>query len=57
MPAVDTRNKIMLTLKVLKIQVLSLFVRFDEDTRVQTQVFLSPLGAGILPKSGVTVSE
>ena len=57
MPAADTRNKIMLTLKVLKIQVLSLLVHFDEDTRVQTQVFLSPLGAGILPNSGVTVSE
>ena len=57
MPAADTRNKIMLTLKVLKIQVLSLFVHFYEDTKVQTQVFLSPLGAGILPNSGVTVSE
>ena len=57
MPAVDIRNKIILTIKALKIQVLSLFVHFDEDTKVQTHVFLSPLGAGILPNSGVTVSE
>ena len=55
-PAVDTRNKIILTLKPSKFK-YEFIDHFDEDTKVQTHVFLSPLGAGILPNNGVTVSE